>query len=136
MRLMIIKQLVHKKKIARFTPYFTKITVAFFAACAYGIIPAVLLGGFLVWLKNTPVLGSGFFGLVLANLVFYALYICMANVGIRVVFAPYNPKRRLISMDGMKARKMTRTFYVSFFLDWRGGNVAAYCVTGKLFFGT
>ena len=116
LRLMIIKHLVHKKKIARFTPYFTKITVAFFAACAYGIIPAVLLGGFLVWLKNTPVLGSGFFGLVLANLVFYALYICMANVGIRVVFAPYNPKRRLISMDGMKARKMTRTFYVSFFL--------------------
>ena len=116
LRLMIIKHLVHRKKIARFTPYFTKITVAFFAACAYGIIPAVLLGGFLVWLKNTPLLSSGFFGLVLASLVFYALYICMANVGIRVVFAPYNPKRRLISMDGMKARKMTRTFYISFFL--------------------
>lgn len=116
LRVMIIKHLVHRKKIARFTPYFTKITVAFFAACAYGIIPAVLLGGFLVWLKNTPLLSSGFFGLVLASLVFYALYICMANVGIRVVFAPYNPKRRLISMDGMKARKMTRTFYISFFL--------------------
>ena len=47
LRLMIIKYLVHRKKLVGFTPYITKIIVAFFAACAYGIIPAVLLGGFL-----------------------------------------------------------------------------------------
>lgn len=116
LRVMIIKHLVYRKKLAGITPYFTKIMVAFFAACAYGIIPAVLLGGFLVWFKHTPILNSGFCGLVVTSLLYYALYVFLANAAIRVVFAPYNPRRRLISMDSAKAKMMTHTFYMSFFM--------------------
>ena len=116
LRVMIIKHLVYRKKLAGITPYFTKIIVAFFAACAYGIIPAVMLGGFLVWFKHNPILNVGFFGLVVSSFLFYALHIFLANAAIRVVFAPYNPRRRLISMDSAKARMMTHTFYMSFFM--------------------
>lgn len=116
LRVMIIKHFVYRKKLAGITPYFTKIMVAFFAACAYGIIPAVMLGGFLVWFKHNPILNTGFFGLVISSLLFYALYIFLANAAIRVVFAPYNPRRRLISMDSAKAKMMTHTFYMSFFM--------------------
>lgn len=116
LRVMIIKHLVYRKKLMGITPYFTKIIAAFFAACAYGIIPAVLLGGFLLWFKNMPILNSGFFGLVVTSLLFYLLYVFLANAAIRVVFAPYNPRRRLISMDSEKAKMMTHTFYVSFFM--------------------
>ena len=116
LRVMIIRHLVHRKKLVGVTPYFTKIIAAFFAACAYGIIPAVLLGGFLLWFNHTPILNAGFFGLVVSSLLFYSLHVFLANAAVRVVFAPYNPRRRLISMDSEKARMMTHTFYTCFFM--------------------
>ena len=116
LRLKIIQRLGYKRDIEGIPPYFTKVVAAFFVACAYGVIPAVLLGGFLLWAIHTQILTIGFFGLVLSSALYYSLYIFLSNAATRVVFTPYNPKWRLIAMDDVKAKSITKAFYLSFFL--------------------
>ncbi|MBQ8785269.1 MAG: mechanosensitive ion channel family protein [Alphaproteobacteria bacterium] len=116
LRLKIIRRLGYKHDFEGIPPYFTKVVAAFFVACAYGVIPAVLLGGFLLWAIHTQILTIGFFGLVLSSALYYSLYIFLSNAAIRVVFAPYNPKWRLVAMDDVKAKSITKAFYLSFFL--------------------
>lgn len=116
LRVMIIRRLGYKRDIEGMPLYFTKVVAAFFVACAYGVIPAVLLGGFLVWAIHTHILTIGFFGVVLASGLYYSLYIFLSNAAIRVVFAPYNPKWRLINMETEKAKRITKAFYLSFFM--------------------
>ena len=117
LRLMIIRHLGYKRhNITGIPPYFTKVIAAMFVACAYGVIPAVMLGGFLVWAVHTKILTVGFFGVVLVSALYYSLYIFLSNAAIRVVFAPYNPKWRLIAMETEKAKRLTKAFYFSFFV--------------------
>lgn len=113
LRLMIKKYLGYRKEIESPT-YMRKFLAAFFVACAYGIIPAVLLGSFLVWIYQTEILNIGLFSLVLSSTILYTLFILLANSAIRVVFAPYNPKWRLINIDDNKAKSLTKTFYFAF----------------------
>ena len=117
LRVMIIRHLGYKRhNITGIPPYFTKVIAAMFVACAYGVIPAVMLGGFLVWAIHTKILTIGFFGVVLVSALYYSLYIFLSNAAIRVVFAPYNPKWRLIGMETEKAKRLTKAFYFSFFV--------------------
>jgi len=115
LRLLIIRRLGYKKD-AENVFYFTKVIAAFFVACAYGIIPAMMLGGVLIWIISSKILTIGFFGLVVTSILYYSLYIFLASAAIRVVFAPYTPNWRLVNMDDAKAKKLTSAFYVSFFL--------------------
>lgn len=116
LRMLIIKHLGYKKNLTTPPPYFTKVLAAIFVACAYGVIPAVLLGSFLLWIIHTKILTIGFFGMVLASTLYYALYIFLANAAVRVVFAPYNPMWRLVNMEDAKAKRMTAAFYFSSFI--------------------
>ncbi len=117
LRAFIIQHLGYKRhNVTGIPPYFTKVIAAMFVACAYGVIPAVMLGGFLVWAVHTKILTVGFFGVVLISVLYYSLYIFLSNAAIRVVFAPYNPKWRLISMETEKAKRLTKAFYFSFFV--------------------
>ncbi len=116
LRRLIILHLGYKQNLTTPPPYFSKVLAAFFVACAYGVIPAVLLGSFLVWIIHTEILIAGFFGLVLSSMLYYALYIFLANAVIRVVLAPYNSMWRLANMEDAKARRITTTFYFSFFI--------------------
>ncbi len=117
LRGLIIRHLGYKRhNITGIPPYFTKVIAAMFVACAYGVIPAVLLGGFLVWAVHTKILTIGFFGVVLISALYYSLYIFLSNAAIRVVFAPYNPKWRLVNMETEKAKRLTKAFYFSFFV--------------------
>ncbi|MBR1649151.1 MAG: mechanosensitive ion channel family protein [Alphaproteobacteria bacterium] len=113
LRLLIIRRLGYKKN-AEGVTYFSRIVAAFFVACAYGIIPAVLLGSFLFWIKSTEILASKFFGVALSSVLYYSLYIFLSNAATRVVFAPYNPKWRLVNMESEKAKRLTKAFYFSF----------------------
>ena len=90
LRLQIIQRLGYKRDIEGIPPYFTKVVAAFFVACAYGVIPAVLLGGFLLWAIHTQILTIGFFGLVLSSALYYSLYIFLSNAATRVVPIPSN----------------------------------------------
>lgn len=115
LRVLILKYLGYKKNVTEMPPYVTRVMAAFFVACAYGIIPAILLGSFLVWAVHTQILVIGFFGITLSSVLYYLLYILLANAVVRVVFAPYNSMWRLINIDDAKAKQMTGTFYFSFF---------------------
>ncbi len=116
LRRLIINHFGYKKNLTTPPPYFTKVLAALFVACAYGVIPAVLLGSFLIWIIHTKILTIGFFGLVLASTLYYALYIFLTNAAVRVVFAPYNPMWRLVNMEDAKAKRMTAAFYFSSFV--------------------
>ncbi len=116
LRMLIIRHLGYKKNITEVPPYFMRVLAAFFVACAYGIIPAVMLGSFLVWAIHTKMLISSFFGLTLASVLYYTLCIFLANAVVRVVFAPYNGMWRLVNMDDSKAKRITSAFYFSFFV--------------------
>lgn len=115
LRRLIIMHLGYRKDVEDI-PYFTKVVAAFFVACAYGVIPAIFLGGILLWIISSKILTIGFFGLVVASILYYSLYIFLGNAAIRVVFAPYNSKWRLVNMDDAKAKKLTSAFYLSFFV--------------------
>ena len=75
LRRLIIRHLGYKQNLTAPPPYFTKVMAAFFVACAYGVIPAVLLGSFLVWVIHTKILTIGFFGIALSSALYYVLYI-------------------------------------------------------------
>lgn len=115
LRLLIIRRLGYNKN-ADNVPYFSKVVTAFFVACAYGIIPAMMLGGILLWVIQSQVLTVGFFGLVLASALYYFLYIFLAGGAVRVVLTPHNPQWRLLHIGDKKAKALTSDFYFSFFV--------------------
>ncbi len=114
-RIIFLNYLGYRKEIE--SPlYFQKVIAALFVACARGVIPAVLLGGFLFWMKSVDVLKVGFLGLLLSSFVYYSLLVFLANAIVRVIFAPYNPKWRLVRMEDNKAKHIAKIFYFSFVL--------------------
>ena len=114
LRIMIIRHFGYNRTVNGTPPYFTKVVTAFLVACAYGIIPAVLLGSFCFWTVHNTILNTGFFGAVLSSVLLYSLFVFLANSVTRVVLAPYNSKWRLIKMDGDEARRLTKALYFSF----------------------
>jgi small-conductance mechanosensitive channel len=93
-----------------------KIFAAFVVWCAYGIIPAAVIGFCLYWLISEGVVSGSFFGVVLPCGLYYLLYIIMGRASFRVVFTPYNEKWRIISMSTEKAKRITRAIYFSIYV--------------------
>lgn len=96
--------------------YSTKIFAAVFVAVAYGMIPAMIIGAFIVWLKNTSIVNVGFFGFALTTFLYYMLLFFVLKALARVTFTPYNEKWRLININTEKAKKVNSAFYFSIFL--------------------
>ena len=116
LRILIIRHLGYKKNLTEAPPYFTKVLAAFFCCLCLRGDSGSVAGWFLVWIIHTKILILGFFGLVLSSVLYYTLYIFLANAITRVVFAPYNGMWRLVNMDDAKAKRMTAAFYFSFFV--------------------
>lgn len=112
LRLWIMRHLGYRKDIEH-PRYGIKIFAAVFVAIAYGVIPAMIIAGFLVWMMSTHVMTTGFFGLVLNSFLYYSLYLFLARALTRVTFAPYNEKWRLVNVNDEKARRLTSAFYFS-----------------------
>ncbi|MDD4556988.1 MAG: mechanosensitive ion channel [Alphaproteobacteria bacterium] len=115
LRLLIMRNVGYKRSIEQ-PKYITKVTAAFFVAIAYGAIPATIVGGFILWLKNAEIMTIGFFGLVVNNLLFYFLYIFLLTAISRVIFAPYNGRWRLVDVSDEKAKKIKSALYLSIIL--------------------
>ena len=86
--------------------YGQKIIVAIITAIAYGVIPCLLIGGCLLWQVTNKTLINSDFGIVLANLLYYALYITLARAIARVILAPWNGKWRLFNISNIKAERI------------------------------
>ena len=112
LRLFIMRRFGYKKDVEH-PRYEKKVFAAVFVAIAYGVIPASIIIGFLIWMISTKVFTVGFFGLVLASLLYYSLYVVFASAFSRVTFAPYNEKWRLVNVGNEKARRITKALYFS-----------------------
>ncbi|MBR5598860.1 MAG: mechanosensitive ion channel [Alphaproteobacteria bacterium] len=88
--------------------YGQKIVVAIITAIAYGVIPSLLIGGCLVWQISNQTLLNSNFGIALANILYYALYIILAKAITRVILAPWNGKWRLFNITDYKAERIFR----------------------------
>lgn len=112
LRLFIMRKFGYKKEIEH-PRYGMKVFAAVFVAIAYGVIPATIIIGFLLWMMSTKVLTFGFFGLVLSSVLYYSLYVVLAQAFSRVTFAPYNEKWRLVNVNNEKAKRITSALYIS-----------------------
>lgn len=112
LRLFLIKHFGYKHY--DHAPRFTrKVFAAILVALAYGVIPAILIAGFMLWLYSTRIVSGSFFGIVLNMSLFYTLLIFLTKALTRVVFTPYNPRWRLVNIDTPQAKKITNTLYMA-----------------------
>lgn len=84
-----------------------------------GLIPATLIGAFLVWLKNTSVINIGNFGLLLNTAAVYLLYYYLFKAVVKVSFTPFNSLWRIIEVDNDKAKSISSALIFS---------IAAICI--------
>ena len=112
LRLLIMRKFGYQKE-NEHPRYNKKIVAAVFVAIAYGVIPASIIGGFLLWILSSKVFGIGFLGDVLNQSLYFLLYIVLANAVSRVIFAPNNEKWRLINVSNEKAKRVTKGLYFS-----------------------
>ena len=96
--------------------YGQKISVAIVTAIAYGVIPCLLIGGCLLWQITNNTLTNSNFGVVLANILYYALYITLIRAIARVILAPWNGKWRLFNLTDEKAERIFRATTLSIYL--------------------
>lgn len=93
--------------------YTQKFRAAIAMLIARGVIPAAVIGAFLLWLKNTPVINNGSFGLLLQTVAFYLLWYYIAKAVVKVVFTPFNGKWRIIEVCDDKAKKISSALIFS-----------------------
>ncbi|MBQ8870996.1 MAG: mechanosensitive ion channel [Alphaproteobacteria bacterium] len=96
--------------------YGQKIMASVFVAVAYGVIPSLIIGSFLLWLIGTKIFTIGFFGRILNSALFYLLYVILAKAIARVTFAPYNEKWRLMNVSTPKATAILKSLNLSIVL--------------------
>ena len=83
--------------------YGQKIVVAVITAIAYGVIPSLLIGGCLLWQLTNETLTQSKFGVVLANVLYYSLYVTLIRALARVTLAPWNGRWRLFNISDERA---------------------------------
>ena len=93
-----------------------KLIAAVCVAIGYGVIPACIVGGLLLWMVSTTFMTTGFFGLVLNAFLYFSLFVILIRAVARVIFAPYNEKWRLVNVSTPKAISVTKALYMSIVL--------------------
>lgn len=96
--------------------YGQKITVAIITALAYGVIPSLLIGGCLLWQISNDTLTHSRFGIVLANVLYYLLYITLIRALTRVILAPWNGRWRLFNISDERAEMVFSAMTLSIYL--------------------
>lgn len=86
--------------------YAQKIIVACVTALAYGVIPSILIGGCLLWQITNEELTKSQFGIVLANVLWYTLFMILTRAATRVILAPWNGRWRLFNISDERAEKV------------------------------
>ncbi|MBQ8436867.1 MAG: hypothetical protein IJX20_04375 [Alphaproteobacteria bacterium] len=115
LRLFIMRHLGYRQDLEH-VRFSRKLVAAICVAIGYGVIPACIVGGLLLWMVSTTFMTTGFFGLVLNAFLYFALYVILIRAVARVVFAPYNEKWRLVNVSTTKAISVTRALYSSIML--------------------
>lgn len=109
LRLFIMRKFGYDNEIEH-PRYGKKVSAAICVAVGYGVIPASIIAGLLIWMAGSNLI-SGYFGMVVGTFLYFLLYILLGRAIARVTFAPYNEKWRLINVSNEKALRLTKTFY-------------------------
>lgn len=80
---------------------------------ATGLIPAAMIGVFLIWFKNNEIMNNGNFGIFITYGCYYLLGIFLLRAVIKVVFTPNNPKWRLIEVCDAWAKSLYKALLFS-----------------------
>lgn len=108
-RLFIMRKFGYDKEIEH-PRYGKKVSAAIFVAIGYGVIPAFIISGLLIWMAGTKVF-SGYFAMIAGSFLYFSLYVIVGRAIARVIFAPYNERWRLVNVNNEKALRMTSAFY-------------------------
>ena len=109
--------------------YGQKIVVAVITAIAYGVIPSLLIGGCLLWQLTNETLTQSKFGVVLANVLYYSLYVTLSRALARVTLAPWIGRWRLFNITDERAERVFAATTLSLILLGAVGcirQIAAY----------
>lgn len=93
--------------------YSQKLRAGLWMLAARGLIPAAIIGAFLLWQKNIPVIKGGAFGILLKDAALYLLYYYLIKAVIKVTFTPYNGKWRLFEVCDEKAQSISSALIFS-----------------------
>lgn len=108
----------YKKNIER-PDYSQKVRAALWMLVARGLIPAAIIGAFLIWLKNNSIINAGAFGLFLKTAAVYLLYYYLSKAIVRVIFTAHNDAWRIIEVSNDKAISISSALIFS---------IAAICI--------
>lgn len=109
LRLLIMRKFGYNKEIEH-PRYGKKVSAAICVAIGYGVIPACIIAGMLIWIASTEIM-SGYFASVIGSFLFFSLYVLLGRAIARVVFAPYNERWRLVNVNNAKALSLATAFY-------------------------
>lgn len=106
--------------------YSQKLRAGIWMLFARGVIPAAIISAFLIWLKNTPLINNGAFGVLLNTAALYLLYFFLTFAVVKSIFTPNNSKWRLFNINDDKARSVchallfsiTFIYLITFFQDF------------------
>ena len=94
--------------------YSQKVFAGLAVLIARGLIPALVIGAFLLWLINNPLMTIGSFGVFLKNSAMYLLTIFLSQAVVSVLFTPDNTKWRLLEIvDNDRAKRLSHSLLFS-----------------------
>ncbi len=102
----------YKKAIER-PDYSQKVRAALWMLVARGVIPAAIIGAFLLWQRSNTLINDGSFGILLRTGALYLLYYYLSKAIVRVTFTPFSPKWRIIEVNDDKARSLNQALIFS-----------------------
>lgn len=109
LRLFIMRHFGYRKEID-YPRYGKKVSAAICVAIAYGVIPASIIAGMLIWIASSSLI-TGYFSMVIGSFLYFCLYILLGRAVVRVVLTPYNERWRLVNVSNEKAFRLTSAFY-------------------------
>lgn len=93
--------------------YAQKVRAGIWMFVARGVIPAAVIGAFLLWLKQTPLINADSFGLLLHEAALYLLYYYLTKAVVKVIFTPSGNKWRIIEVADDCARSISSALIIS-----------------------
>lgn len=93
-----------------------KVAAAVANGVAYGLVPALIISGFLGWMIGSKVFSVGLFGQLLERSLVWLLFLILVNAMTFAVLSPSNDKWRPVKLSNKKAVKIAHAINLGFLM--------------------
>ena len=93
-----------------------KVAAAVANGVAYGLVPALIISGFLGWMIGSKVFSVGLFGQLLERSLVWLLFLILVNAVTFAVLSPSNDKWRPVKLSNKKAVKISHAINLGFLM--------------------